>query len=71
MKVINQYRCEKCGEEWYEWSPLGEAPETSRHDEELMDGAPSADCPGIVRRLPSRGNFATFAGSHRAEYSRG
>lgn len=62
MKVVYEYCCDGAGcfsELMYE---LGQAPDVLERE--------CGDCRKPVRRTPSRGNFATFAGSHRAEYGR-
>lgn len=59
MKAIYEYRCINmhATEAMY---PLGEAPDARDCDR--------CERPGV--RLPSRGAFSTFAGSHNAEYRR-
>lgn len=66
MQVIYQYRCDTCGTtaEW--WQGMGDRPYVGVK----CASSPGSKCTGEFRRQPSRGNFATFAGSHRAEYGR-
>jgi len=72
VKVVYEFKCDKCGEEWYEWAPMGEALESSPHRAELADGTfGGVTCEGTGRRLLSRGNFKAFQGSYLAEVRNG
>lgn len=78
MKVIYEYRCAE-GHVAEQMHPMGGAPESidclECGDQDSSCSDP--DCCGgpwpyflQMYRLPSRGAFSTFAGSHNAEYRR-
>lgn len=79
MKVAYEYRCD-VGHVRSEMHEMGKAPDTidclDCGDQDSSCSDPYC-CGGPwpyyleMKRQPSRGNFATFAGSHRAEYGRG
>lgn len=78
MKVIFEYRCDEGDHVIEQMHELGEAPEQAYCEQCSTPVCCDADCCNCccesavyADRLPSRGNFATFAGSHRAEYGRG
>jgi hypothetical protein len=78
VKVIYEYRCDN-GHALELMFPLGDAPDevdcfecgdqdNSCSDPECCGGPWPFFLP--MYRLPARGNFATFPGSHNAEYRR-